>query len=107
MRERYGVFLMVFILVSYCFSDINALDVTQEHETQSTLPLLNPAPEEIAIPNWPGDRPLPNSIRAWHYNPDLVSPLLEIGQAVDNSILDIKMRRMLAAVVASRNKCLY
>ncbi len=107
MRKRYGLFLIVFILILYCYSVINALHVTQEHETKSTLPLLNPAPEEIVIPNWPDDRPLPNSIRAWHYNPDLVNPLLEIGQAVDNSILDIKMRRMLAAVVASRNKCLY
>jgi hypothetical protein len=71
------------------------------------LPLPEPAAAEIAFPNWPAERPLPNSVRAWHYNPDLVLPLSEVGDAVDRPPLTLDLRRKLAAVVASRNHCLY
>jgi hypothetical protein len=71
------------------------------------LPLPDPAPDEIAVECWPEGRTLPNSLRAWHYNPGLVAPLREVGAAIDDSTLPPVIKRMLAAVVVSRNHCLY
>ena len=75
--------------------------------TVPALPLPDPLPDEIAVASWPEGRPLPNSVRAWHYNPTLVTPLLEVGRAVDDASLPLVTKRMLAAVVTSRNRCLY
>jgi hypothetical protein len=75
--------------------------------TSPSIPLPDLELEDIEVPNWSDSRVLPNSTRAWHYNPDLVRPLLEVADAVDSPILDFKMRRMLIAVVASRNGCFY
>jgi hypothetical protein len=71
------------------------------------LPLPDPSPEAMAASNWPEGRELSNSIRAWHYNPQLVQPLLEVGSALDETPLSQAMRMMLATVVASRNGCFY
>ena len=43
------------------------------------------------------------SLPAWRYNPRLVQPLLDVGAAVDEGPLSLRMRRMLATVVAARN----
>lgn len=48
-----------------------------------------------------------NSMRAWHYNPDLVMPMVKVGEAVQSPILDYRLQMMLAAVVSSRNGCRY
>ena len=72
-----------------------------------SLALPDPATEEIAIPNWPEGAPLANSVRAWHYLPPMVQPLLELGQAIDDVILSRATSLLLAGVVASRNQCLY
>lgn len=71
------------------------------------LPFPELAPEEIQVPDWDPERPLPHSVLAWHHCPAMVRPLLEVGSAVDDSTLSIRTRRMLAAIVASRNECRY
>lgn len=76
-------------------------------ERGPALPLPDPSPEEIALENWSSDEPLPNSVRAWHYNPAIVQPLMEIGGAVQDTVLSYTTRQMLATIVASRNHCLY
>ncbi|UCG52909.1 MAG: hypothetical protein JSW58_04955 [Candidatus Latescibacterota bacterium] len=74
---------------------------------QPALTLRDPTAEEMEVSGWRAGRPLSNSVRAWHYNLDLVKPLLEVGDAVDECELPLEMRLMLAGVVASRNHCLY
>lgn len=107
MRNRLAVLSIVFILFLFCAVHDVSAQPSKETVNRPSIPLPDPAPEEIAVPNWDPDRPLSNSVRAWHYNPDLVLPLLEVGDAIDNSAIDFKTGRMLAAVVASRNHCLY
>ena len=107
MPDRRAVLLIVCALFLLCSAGSANSDPAQREGARPSLPLPDPSPDEIAVPNWSADRQLPNSTRAWHYNPDLVRPLLEVADAVDNTILDFRMRRMLIAVVASRNYCLY
>jgi hypothetical protein len=76
-------------------------------EMQPALTLPDPSPDEVAMENWSGDGPLSNSVRAWHYNPSLVQPLLEVGGAVEDSVLTRVTRHMLTGVVAARNYCFY
>jgi hypothetical protein len=76
-------------------------------EMKPALTLPDPSPDEIAMENWSGDRPLSNSGRAWHYNPTMVQPLMEVGDAIEDPTLTPVTRRMLTGVVASRNHCLY
>lgn len=72
-----------------------------------SLPLPTPSAGQLEESGLPADIELTNSVRAWFYNPSLVGPLLEVGAAVEDSILTLEVRRMLAVVVASRNQCLY
>jgi hypothetical protein len=81
--------------------------LAQEDSTRAPIPLSDPTPEQRSISGWPDDRPLSNSIRAWHYNPYMVQPLSELGDAIDKSSLSLYTSRMLIAVVASRNHCIY
>jgi len=79
----------------------------QEASDTPTLPLPVITTENIQIPDWPPERPMANSMRAWHYNPALVMPMVRIGEAVQSPILDYDLQMMLAAVVSSRNGCRY
>jgi len=94
------------LLIILSVSTVNGSNQVHPDESPS-LTLLDPDPDDIAIPNWPGDRPLPNSMRAWHYLPAMVQPLLEFSRALDETLLPRSTYLMLAAVVASRNHCLY
>jgi len=102
MRLCTGVGLLALTLLTSAFHSTWA-----ESELEAALPLPELSLEDIAVPNWPGERPLANSVRACHYNPKLVRPLLEVSGAVEDTTLSFAMRSMLAAVVASRNHCLY
>jgi hypothetical protein len=81
--------------------------LAQEDTERTPIPLPDPTPEQRSISGWPEERRLSNSIRAWHYNPYMVEPLSEVGNAIDKSSLPLFMSRMLIAVVASRNHCIY
>lgn len=72
-----------------------------------TLPLPVVTAENSQIPTWPEGRLMANSMRAWHYNPDLVMPMIRVGEAVQNSILDYGLQMKIAAVVSARNGCMY
>ena len=50
---------------------------------------------------------MPNSVRAWHYNPAMVKPLVDLGAAIQEGPLSMPLQFMLLAVVASRNDCRY
>ena len=86
---------------------VSVLLAVSSQAAQPSLPLPSPAPEEVAIDNWIGERDLSNSVRAWHYNPAMVQPLLDVGSAVEDTTLTLRLRRMLALVVASLNECRY
>jgi hypothetical protein len=94
----------VWVLISaFCLLESSVV----ADDTHPALPLPDPTPDEIAVENWPEGKPLPNSVRAWHYNLSLVKPLLEVGAAMNDPTLPFVIKRMLAAVVVSRNRCLY
>jgi alkylhydroperoxidase family enzyme len=76
-------------------------------EDTSSLPLPDVTEKNNMLSEWRGGYPLPNSIRSWHYNPDLVRPMAEIGQAVQNETLEYELQMKIAAVVSSRNGCRY
>lgn len=72
------------------------------------LPLPEISHDELALPGYPPDRPIANSIRAWHYNAKMVPLLSELGDAVADEVSFSKaMMLKLVAVVASRNGCRY
>jgi hypothetical protein len=75
--------------------------------TQPNLPLPEVDVETSPLQDWPRDLPMPNSMRAWHYNPAMVKPLVELGAAIQEGPLPMPLRFMLLAVVASRNACRY
>jgi len=79
----------------------------QEESNTPVLPLPVITSENVQIPDWPPDRPMANSMRAWHYNSALVMPMVKIGEAVQKPILEYDLQMMLAAVVSSRNGCRY
>jgi hypothetical protein len=81
--------------------------LAQEGFARTPIPLPDPTPEQRSISGWPDDRQLSNSVRAWHYNPYMVQPLSELGNAIDKCSLSLFTSRMLIAVVASRNHCIY
>ena len=82
-------------------------ETVAETSDQPAIPLPEPTPELFEQSGWLADRPTGNSVLAWHYNPSLVQPLLDVGAAVDEGPLPFRMRRMLATVVAARNLCRY
>lgn len=91
------------VVLSLNLSSVQAQETVQK----GTLPLPEVNEETNMISNWRGGYPLPNSIRAWHYNPDFVMPMMEVGQAVQNSTLSYRLQMMIAAIVSSRNNCIY
>jgi AhpD family alkylhydroperoxidase len=72
-----------------------------------TLPLPEVTPENNMIPDWRSGYPVANSVAAWHYNRDLVMPMVQLSQAVQNETLDYELQMKLAAVVSARNGCRY
>lgn len=71
------------------------------------LPLPEVELDTSPLQDWPRDIPMPNSLRAWHYNPGMVQPLVDLGAAIQEGPLSMPLRFMLLAVVASRNDCRY
>lgn len=72
------------------------------------LPLPEVSHDELALPGYPPDRPIANSVRAWHYNTKMVPLMSELGDAVaDETSFSKAMMLKLVAVVASRNGCRY
>jgi alkylhydroperoxidase family enzyme len=53
------------------------------------------------------EQPLWNSVRAWHYNPQMVRPLWDVWAAFEEPPLSMRMKVMVAAVTDSRNRCPY
>jgi len=96
-------FFIIFAAFVICVASLTG----QESQKIPSLPLPDVTDENIMISNWRSGFPVPNSIRAWHYNPELVMPLAELGQAVQNPTLDYRLQMMMAAVVSSINGCLY
>ncbi|NIM48072.1 MAG: hypothetical protein GTO22_02230, partial [Gemmatimonadales bacterium] len=76
--------------------------VTQRPQ-QPTLPLPQVTPETNQLP----EQPLWNSVRAWHYNPQMVRPLWDVWAAFEEPPLSMRMKLMVAAVTDSRNRCPY
>lgn len=71
-------------------------------EPGPSLPLPEVAPEPDAT------RPVSNSIRAWHYRPEMVKPLREaIGAILREAKLPQATTRMVIVVVAAANGCFY
>ena len=95
----------VFLLIVF-FLIVNSLQA-QESKIIPNLTIPEITTENNLIWQWPEDLPVPNSIRAWHYNKDLVLPLMNVGQAVENSLLDYVTIMKLAMVISSKNDCFY
>ena len=70
---------------------------------QPTLPL----PEVTSETNQLPEQPLWNSVRAWHYNPQMVRPLWDVWAAFEEPPLSMRMKLMVATVTDSRNRCPY
>ena len=70
---------------------------------QPTLPLPEVTPQTNQLP----EQPLWNSVRAWHYNPQMVRPLWDVWAAFEEPPLSMRMKLMVAAVTDSRNRCPY
>ena len=70
---------------------------------QPTLPLPEVTPETNQLP----EQPLWNSVRAWHYNPQMVRPLWDVWAAFEEPPLSMRMKLMVATVTDSRNRCPY
>jgi hypothetical protein len=97
-------FVVAPLLAAACLQPAHAVDSQLQ---EPALPLPNPLGDEVAIHDWDDDRPLSNSGRAWHYNRNLVQPLMEVSDAVNDSTLTCATRMMLVTVVASRTGCMY
>ncbi len=61
---------------------------------QPTLPLPEVTPETNLLP----EQPLWNSVRAWHYNPQMVRPLWDVWAAFEEPPLSMRMKVMVATV---------
>jgi len=76
--------------------------------TGPSLPLPELTPKTVAVDNWPNDRFIANSMRAWHYKPQMVVPLRALGASIaeDKLLSDVTIIK-LVAVVTARNRCFY
>ena len=95
----------IIILMAFVFS-FNSL-MAQEETIIPNLPIPEITSDNNQIWQWPEGMPVPNSIRAWHYNKDMVMPLMNVGQAVQNNVLEYVTMMKLAMVISSKNKCIY
>jgi hypothetical protein len=98
---------MLFTILTFVSAGAADQATGVDPKPEPTLSLPDLEPDEIVIPNWSSDRSLSNSGRAWHYLPPMVRPLLELSQALEETVLPRSTCLLLAAVVASRNHCLY
>jgi alkylhydroperoxidase family enzyme len=81
--------------------------VTEQRPLEPTLLLPDVTLEVNRLEQWTGDKPLWNSVRAWHYNPEMVQPLWDVWEAFTKPPLSLRMKILIGAVVDSRNHCPY
>lgn len=79
---------------------------SEERPREPTLPLPDVTSETSHLPDLPQYWHW-SSIRAWHYNPNIVQPLWDVWVALEEPPLTLRMKVMLAAVTDSRNRCPY
>jgi len=65
------------------------------------------AQASLTLPKVEGRFANVNSIRAWHYLPEMIEPLNQVGASFEQSKLPWRMRMMLVTVTSSLNGCLY
>ncbi len=81
--------------------------ITEKRPLEPTLPLPDITIEMNRLEQWTGEKSLWNSVRAWHYNPEMVQPLWDVWEALAKPPLSLRMKLMVAAVTDSRNHCPY
>ena len=94
--------IILFILINSCKDNFNS-----ERPLEPTLPLPNVTIDNNRYEKWSDTEPLWNSIRAWHYNPEMVQPLTDLGKALNRASLSNRIKLMLVIVTDSRNGCIY
>ena len=73
-RPARAFFITILLFTFFC-----QIGFTQEAAKKPSLPLPELTAETSQLKNWSAGRPVVNSIRAWHYVPEMVQPLLEVG----------------------------
>lgn len=82
-------------------------DSTSKRPAEPTLPLPVITSDLNQLRQWDIVKPLWNSLRAWHYNPEMVQPLWDVWEALAKPPLSLRMKIMIALVTDSRNRCPY
>jgi len=103
-----SITLTTFLLLGVLLiSNSRGQSVIEQRPLKPTLPLPEVTLASSRLKQWTGEKSWWNSVRAWHYNPDMVQPLWDVWEAFTKPPLSLRMKIMIAAGTDSRNHCPY
>lgn len=97
----------LFVLITLFISVLYGQEIVENRPLEPTITLPEITLKESQLKQWTGEKPMWNSVRAWHYNPDMVQPLWDVWEALAKPPLSLRTKVMVAAVTDSRNHCPY
>ncbi len=103
MKRKLRASIIKLPIVLIMFFSACESEALEKRPLKPTLPLPQVTSETNQLP----EQPLWSSVRAWHYNPQMVRPLWDVWAAFEKPPLSMRMKVMLAAVADSRNHCPY